>query len=337
MLKKMLKSCLAIAAVCAMSTSAFAAAEIHGFLWSSFGQYNSGVEDTSAYFINSHFAPISINVSGEKLSVYAEIDWMRTGYAGHPAAGPTAAAFDNSGIGPAKITWKATDALDVVIGLFDLPEHKPFSRGSGTIEPLLPAYWGSDTYTHIFDYGLHGRYTISEDMHANFGLLTVESQQAHPGAQIGSGMHASIGGKAGAIEYRAAYLSSKADDWNDPDDDAVNSSGMMVSGQYTMGTMKFNLGYHSKSVGDDMKGSIMDLQFVGNKLGPGNLIVTYASETITDSPRGDYGTIWTDLLYAYPLAPGENLNFMYLSKGVTPDGGDTTTETFMGAGWVKFF
>jgi hypothetical protein len=331
MLKKLLKGCLAIAAVCAMSTSAFAQAEIHGFLWSSYGQYNSGVEGEAAYMMNSHFAPLGINVKGEKMAVYAEIDWMRTGYANHPAAGAGTAAWDNSGVGPAHILWFATDQLTVKVGHADPHEADTFARGSGIIEPLLPAYWGQDSYTHIFNYGLHAIYQLSDTMKINAGLLTEDDVG---GSKIGSGMYANFGGKFGAIDVRAAYNSGTTDDWGTDADETVSNSAMMVSGQFHISdTMAVNGGYATKTLGDADAVKIMDFAFRGNKMGPGNLVVTYASETTPDVQVRN----WMDLVYAYPVGPGENINFMYLSDSTTPEGGDAVTKTFVGAGFVKFF
>jgi len=321
MLKKMLKGCLAIAAMCVMSTSAFAQAELHGFLWNSFGQYNSGVEGESAYLMNSQFAPIGINVKGEKMAVYTEADWMRTQYN---------TTINASGLGPTHILWFATDALTIKVGHGDPHEADTFARGSGTIEPLLPAYWGQDKYTHIFNYGLHGIYKLSDTMVVNFGLLTENDL----GATTGSGMYANFGGKFGAIDVRAAYNSGTSDDFSTDADEKVSSSAMMVSGQYHISdTMAVNAGYANRKIGDADPDSIIDMAFKANQIGPGNIVVTYASESKADKSK----EVWLDLVYAYPVGPGENINLMYLSDGTTPDGGDTTTKTFIGAGFVKFF
>jgi hypothetical protein len=173
-------------------------------------------------------------------------------------------------------------------------------------------------------------------------------QNVVPGAATtqgqGSGYHASIEGSFSPVTFRLAYLSGTTDDPADATDDALSSSSMLAGIKVGLGeNFSVAVDYSTKTLAQtkdtNNTSASSAVQFVGKNLGPGDLILTYATETNKDDDGNTIDTnAWINLAFDLSFGdPSGKFQLLYLSKANTPDGGDTVTASFVGIGLVKFF
>lgn len=328
MMKKLFSCCLSVVAFCGISSSAFAAgAEVHGVIQSSFGQYDSGEDSSSSHLRNTHLGAIVFNAKSGKFLGQAEFDFITPGSTSDASTiAPT----------PVNVSYLHNDQLTLIAGRKAVTAAKPFSRGGGVDDPCNDTvYQESDHYTHINGYGFFGSYKFKDSStRINLGALSQELIKNTAASDNGYGYHVSIEGAFNPIEYRLAYTSGTEDDFDDPDDDEISSSATMLSVKYSMNEdLSISVSYHTKTV-DETEFTMGDMQFIGKHLGPGDVLLTYASQEEEDA---DTDT-WLNLVYSIDVGdPSGAIKLMYMTKNTDPQSGDSVTKQFTGVAFVKFF
>lgn len=328
MLKKILKGSILVAMIATMGSNVMAqGAVVHGFVASYFGQQNSGVDNTSAYMDHSFLGVFDISASSENISAGVEFDYIDVNNGTVDACMP-------------RVEWKANESLKITVGSSDPDSAMGFSKGGGVIAPFVMGnYDDGQSYVRVKANGLHATYQISESMIADFGINDGDYINDASSVPAGSGMHVSLGATLDALAFKAAYENGTSDDPTISTDDALTSSGMLVGARYSLGeSMSVSVDYSTKSIAvtkdTTTEYSSMALQIIGKNMGPGNVTVTFATETIKDSQD----TTWTNLVYDYDIGePGVKAQILYLGKTNTPKGGSSTSESFAGVGFIKFF
>ena len=332
MLKKILKSCLAIGITIGITAPTMAVdLGFHGFGALYWGPVNRG-GDWSSYNETSGGMLVHLKAKGEKISTGVQVKYVLPG----------------SEVVEMKrlyVDYKAMDAMTLKIGMAAPKTSETFAKGAGLVRGGESHY--NLEYTFAEAYGLHADYKMSDTLQATFGVLSQDPYgQAYNTGVNGSGSHASIGANLGSIGIRAAYMSGTSDVAATPMDDPVSSSGTMVSAKYSMGkSMSIALDYQSRKLGEgltnadgdvitaDTTNAVTALQVRGNKIGPGDIIVTVANDTETVGDADGVTTAYSDLCYSIGVGRGELLQIVYLSKKV----GEADAMTWMQLGLIKFF
>lgn len=342
MLKQMLKHCLAFALICMISTSVMAnTSQMKGLFYSSWGQYNSGLEDDPAYlkvlfdaFWNyRQFSPEKKFIGGA--TIHAK-----------PSGGAPVVDVEKIFAG-----WNATESFTLYLGEIDPKGAYGFCRGAGAKFGGPLKWFSGASYASGKAFGMHGGLNISENMRIYAGVLSEDkyyAPQPGPAPSLldadGSGSHFSLAGEAGMFQFRAGYAAgtTRVEDASS-DVTNYNSNGMTVSGKLNFGkTVSVAFDYGTKKVGgatsdDDVETTATAFQVRLNKLlGPGNVIVTYGTELIKDA---DDPTVYSDLVYdAFILDGPANMQAFYVQKDHPAAGPtDERTESYVGLGiWVAY-
>jgi len=231
MLKKLLKSCLAIAAVCAFSSAAFAEAKVSANVNTSFGLANG-------LFKGTYYGQIVGMIPGEKVSGMVMLDT-------HSERG------ENNFI--TNVAWKVADSFTLKLGNDITPGSTGYvsdggsNAGGGTL-----SYFGS--HAGIADYVF-----LSEGLHLAVGL---GSMNIYAGILeddgTGSGMtpYAYFGGAFGMIKLTVGAKMNAGTDM-----------GMVVAAKFDISkTMIAAVDYHMQG-----SATCPAASFQMKELGPGNL------------------------------------------------------------------
>jgi hypothetical protein len=210
MLKKLLKSCLAIAAVCAMSSVAFAEANVGANANATFSMYDGAAD--------SQFdGQIMGNISGDKVSGMTWID-----------------VSSERGLGPffANVGWKVTDTVGIKVGSEIVPGSTGYvgdggkHPGSGNI-----SYFGSHAFIADFVF-------LAEGLHASIGLGSMNVYAGIIEDSESMTPYAYLGGKFGSIDLTAGVKMNAGDGVD---------MGMLVAFRMALGdSMKIAVDYHSQ-------------------------------------------------------------------------------------------
>jgi len=207
MLKKLLKSCLAIAAVCALSSTAFADSKVSANANATFSMFDGAA--------TSHFdGQIMGMVTGDKVTGMTWID-----------------VSSERGLGPffANVGWKVTDTIGIKLGSEIVPGSTGYV-GDGDKHPGSGVYSYFGTHAPIADFVF-----LNEGLHAAIGL---GGFNVYAGIieDTGSGMtpYAYFGGAFGAINVTAGAKMNAGTDM-----------GMLVAFKMSLGdNMQIAVDYH---------------------------------------------------------------------------------------------
>jgi hypothetical protein len=200
--------------------------------------------------------------------------------------------------------------------------------------------------------GIAVYYTISPEMNIQLTNYT-QYAAAMTGQGEGSATALDFNGNMAGIMFHVGYLSEKKADHTDKDFESGSNTftnlgvkvpigdTMYVVVDYATAVLSYGSTTHEEKVTD------MGLQFGMKGLGPGQLIVTYATQTTAEPKEKDYAVtcsyaalecqdVDTMLVYEIAAGPGK-MQFYYASSAFTPKDGDTTTATWMATGWKVAF
>jgi len=366
MLKKFLKAALTACLVAGMSTAAMAWAPIGttGLMFgastsASFGQYTSGIKDETSYLTGLQESHFSFYATKGQWSAWGDIE-----YDDHPqmhtsttsAAKTSCSGTDSTGgaISCAVVVGKEVDAVNGYVNYAVSPQ---LSIRLGNIHHLAGLHYSNDGemigykaghagwnysgYTEAPGLGVY--YTISPEMKLQVSLYTQYAAEM-TGRGEGSATALDFDGKAGAIMYHVGYLTeTKADHTVKGYSSGSNTftnlgvkvpfGAMYVVFDYATAVLSYGSLTHEEKVAD------MGLQFGMKGIGPGELIVTYATQTTAEPSLKDYAVTCsmaalecqdtdTSILYSIAAGPG-TMQFMYASSSFKPKDGDAVTKTWL--------
>lgn len=346
MSRKFFKTLVLTGMAAMLSTGAYAAEmgddysfKVKGKLRTYFGQYNSGVDGETAYMTEFNEGNLAGAVERGPMKGYFEVE-SREG-----------SQFKAS---MRTITMDVGSGLNVGIGTFKPKWGYAFSWGSGmaTSDSAKVGFF-SGLLNKMEEDGLNVEYKTG-DHKMGFTIYEQDAQTKTEGSttQIGAA------GKVAGLAYRVNSLSSTSDAHDGSD--TLSHSGTHLGVKYSMDAFAISLDIESKTIqkadsgttdattgvttfkngGDAYNDTTSATSVQGTvNLGDNKLIVTVGST----SEKADYTGASetkiadTDLLYVMPVAKGADFRVAYGSQGETPDGGDTVTQSFVGAGmFIKF-
>jgi hypothetical protein len=332
MLKKIMKAALAASLVFGMSSFAYAAeGKIGGSFKEYFGQANSGVSGTSGYFVNYGEANLQFKGTSGKASVFFEIQ-ADSAVGNSSATGAKAEVSDVQ----RKVSYASPIGL-VSIGTVVNIGAVPFNAGGGvntskvpwsTRRGLLMSYKEDDAIDLVIP--LEGMGFVQATMYSTPGTaINGRSGQKGTATQLGANLSFS------GIGVRVGYQSDKVDDPAVATDGDDTSSSTLIGVNVPIGdamAISANIG-NSTVKPADTKYSTMDLTFSMNGLGPGKLSAAYDSMDIKDVQK--YAAM--SVVYDVMTEKGAGFEFGYATAGTTPNGGTTTTATYILGGIYASF
>jgi hypothetical protein len=379
MLKKLLKAALTACVVVGMSSTAMAWAPIGntGLMFgasstASFGQYNTGIEDESAYLTGKQETHFSWYGTAGKWSAWADIE-----YDDHPqmhnsttSAAKTSCstnAVDGSG-DPAVCSVVVGKEIDALVAYINYAISPQMSVRIGNIHHLAGLQYSNDGEMFAYVVGHAGwnyagyseapgialYYTISPEMKVQLSYYTQYAAEM-TGRAEGTAQALDFDGKISGIDFHIGYISELESDHTDKDAEfdpnvftnlgviyPINEA-MAVVFDYTTAALTYGSKTHKENVTD------MSLQFRMTGLGPGGIYFTYSPITGEDPDKaytvtGGNGYAFykwsqTDMSLAYEIKAGPGaMQFQYATstfKGTTPAEveSDAVTKTWMGVAY----
>ncbi len=373
MLKKIMKAALAASLVFGMSSFAYAkdGISVGGKFQEYFGQYDKGSDESttkSAYTAHSAvLGEVNLQVKGTlgKMSVFHEVEAVTTVYGkknDHFNAVKSALSY----VAPfGKIS------IGNVVNAGTVPKSSSGWKtskvpGSTSMYLYISGYWegpGIDLVVPIEGVGMvQATYYASGGNAATYVGNSTAIQAGATGsggwaaADLGSGDYARNSGalkgtsmnlgavlQFGNIGVSASYATTKEADPTAADNtDELSSTSMGLTGKMDLNKqISFSLGYAASSMKDDdwgddaLKITVNDAA-VNLGVGPGKVIL-FACTTAYKMDDKIKDTTATSGMYDYPVAKGAGIQVGYISVATKPEGGDTTTESFVGGGFYAAF
>jgi len=345
MLKKLLKAALTACIVAGMSTAAMAWVPVgdSGMLLQldtsgTYGQYNSGVEDTAGYFKAKSETNISWLAMKAPWTVWADIEFDDNDTMKNPRAAdtdPATKGLKDMDAVASYVKYAISPALYVKIGSIHHLAGLQYALGFGMVTKTT-GHEGWDHSGYSESPGLEFGYQVSPDLLISFAQYA-QGAIAMTGQFEGTAMGIQAMGKAGDIGYKFGYISETTADYDNKDHEGLSNSCMNLGVKIPFGNMWASVDYSTFTnntwYGADTAFVTTDMAFqLGmKKMGPGDLRIGYAM--IADTLGGDPASAEADLGLAYniPAGPGF-MQIQYTTKTTTPEGGDAVTQSWMGFG-----
>jgi len=280
MLKNMLKSILAIATVCAMSSSAFAESKLGGFVGGVFGIDTDAAGD-STYVANYH-GNIAVALKGERTEAKFQVKGVYSA---------TKPFHDIVDLDKAYVTWTISDMLKMSIGSA-ANEWDKYDNGASNGPPPGSAQYAVPYTLNVLAPGLNcSRNGLGFEIDLSEGTTVFAGlYEARDPADMS--MYGVYVGKMGDLQIVAGMKT-------EGDLDAVMGAGAA----YKMGAMDFALNYN-------MQGDANTMIFAFNmkNVGPGNINFRYQ----TTEEAGPESNL--DFAYAIPIEPGASFEINYTAE-----------------------
>jgi len=357
MLKKFFKAALTACIAVGMSTAAMAFVPVGdtGVLVqldtsSTFGQRNDGGDDTSPWLQAESETNVSFLGMKGPWTAWADMEFddsqTKPGTTGRPT-------WD---IAQSYVKYNVNKQLALKIGTIHFLAGLPYGYGAGAFTSTYQ-YEGWDYAAYSESPGFEVSYVIGPGMWVSAALYGTTAAAA-TGENEGSSTAIQFFGKAGDnIEFQAGYMAETYDDFQSSQDETKSNTfttgGVRVGlGEAMSIAVDFASDTLSWGVADYKEGVTMyDLQFKMGGIGPGGIIATYASTTLSDPDEAfivtwnmgtllgykELNTADLGLVYEIPIAPGR-VQIQYMSKTWTATQSDGTkddalTQTFLGVGF----
>lgn len=370
MLKKFFKAALTACVVVGMSSTAMAWAPIGnsglmaGFsTTASFGQYNSGIEDESAYLMGKGTTHFSFFGQKGKWKAWGDIE-----YDDHPQMHRSTVSPANAGssctdaVGDScGVTIKTGKEIDAVVGYVSYLPSPQMEIKLGNIHHLAGLHYSNDNEMSSYVVGHAGwnysgyteapgialYYTISPELKIQLSYYW-EYAAEMTGRGEGTAQALDVNGKFGGIMFQVGYLTEVKADHTDKDFEADPNTftnfgvkvpigdAMLVVFDYTTTTLSYGIKDHKENITD------MGLQFQMGGVGPGRIFVTYAMQTGEDPDEAflysGSGVKWntTDMNLMYQIAAGPGaMEFQYATETANSTNAadveaDAVTKSWMG-------
>ncbi len=354
MLKQILKACLASAVLIGMSAPVMAQdITVNASLKEYFGQWDTGVENTDARLHNAGEANLSVTGTMGPITGYMQIEFDDDKQGLYNSEknkfnddSQRWVKYTNGGLSVKIGTILNAETLGYTLlggtGTFNL-----FYQGATPAAAISGGYIESD--------GIRVGYKMDA---ADIGITvydTVKQVNAYKysaaiyGSTIQTGLlkggqvtQLSANGMVGPVVWSGAYTLTKSDDPDVTSDTAQNGTLLKLGALVFLaekGAMGIALDYGSAkaSINDaDYEGAETSLQFF-IQAGPGKVKLTYTTGEGKYDGESQGKSVWTNFVYDIPLDKSVGARICYLSWGMTPEGEDTTTTTFVGGGLYANF
>lgn len=341
-LRKMIKT--AFVAVCAIGISASAIAE--GEMAKSAKSLANETKFKSSVMGQVAFGQVNPNVkdaSGDSLPGYLDVA-TRLDFRFQFTSGPMfAKAKISQRYQKDKGDWYHT--VDPVLGRNFEGGHQlqmgnvavgvPFGYKSGQVNTHMAVFGQAPNWCCSVFHGVKYKRQLNKSSQVDVAFFAKDTLRNADGQTLS----ADYWGTFGPLAVRVAYESATYEDTTTAETEGWSSSRMLAGGQYSISdTMSVSLDYWSKvkatSKEETETTSNMPLVLTMKKLGPGDFILTYATEAVRKSDDSDYkkDTTWLNLVYNFPVSKGSGYNLMYLDKKTVVNDGDPTGPTFIGGG-----
>lgn len=347
MLKKIMKAALAASLVFGMSSFAYAQDfSVGGKFRTYFGQYDAGTENAagdkySANFVVKEEANVKFTGKAGKLSLYHELE------------SATGSDYNNTQTKLGYVTPIGQLDIGNVTSIGTIPmsssgwstSNIPYSTRRALVWAGYSENEGLQLTVPLEGMGFV-QFTMYEDAD-NAAAATAKGTAAALGATVptsneGSSMQLAANLQFGTIGVRVGYATAKTDDPASADDDAMSTTNMLVGAKIALGeNMSVAFDYATAKTSydawaEDIKTTAMDADFTMSGVASGKIVVSMDMVTMK---AGDkiYDRTVTSLLYDMPVAKGAGIQAGYIANAKKPEGGDTVTETFLGAGFYASF
>jgi hypothetical protein len=318
MLKKIMKAALAASLVfgfSAMASAEMMAAKVSGDVHTYFGSYNSGAKDYTAWFANSSEAHISVTGGSGPLTGFIQVEPRDDRYGGGNN-------FNNAQLA---VTYTA-DALSVKLGTVSNGVACTYSISNGL---------GTTTTAGYGTYVKCGGYLEQDGIQINYAIPAIKGFAGLTIAATSGGQKTALsasGTLADFVGFRFNSSSFVTDDYSVGTDTAATDSILHIGVKVPFGSMSVSLDITNTSNEDKTTEASTAIQFRAANVGPGTVIVTVASDDDQNDGNAVSKDAYTGLAYSIGLDKGASADFFYASKANTPDGGDTTTSSYIGGG-----
>jgi len=341
MLKRIFK--LTMASFLIFGFSAIASAEINlsGDISEYTGQYNSGVSGESAYLQSIGEAHLRARYSEDKVSANFEIEFRDDMYGNG----------DNQSYFQRSLTYQATDDLSVTMGTVVNLNGLCYAIDSGIGNTrafpfyadflCLPAVTEADGVQATYNLApIKGRVQIAILPNTDGGQLGVYKHAAQT-------MAAGIGGSpTDMISFKVGYKSTTFDDATTSADESRTDSSNNIGVKAKFGgDMSVSLDVTSQATAKNTATNTAEtatamniIQFRKQELGPGGLIATVGTREYKVGGEKSSSNTYTDLVYQIPVSKTTHFDVFYISNAnKVESSGDTTTATYLGAGFAARF
>ncbi len=334
MLKKIMKAALAASLVFGMSSVATAETKVSTDVHAYYGQYNSGADGYTAHFINATEAHVSLSGGDGPIKGFMQVEARSDAATQKVDSTGTDITSSKNNLNNAQLAVTyTTGALSVKVGTVSNGAtcFYALSNGLGT---TTTASYG----TYVKCVGYHE----ADGIQVGFMLPAISGQvqlSIWPSTG-GQDMAVSAAGLvAGMVQFKLNSTTETTDDYGDSTDTATTDSALNVGVKVLLSkAMNISLETGSTKTDAGAKTATNGLQFAMAGVGPGEIVVTYGMDSEEDAAgnAGDAVT-YTGLTYRIGMGKGVSADFFYASKGTTPDGGDTTTSSWIGGGLEAAF
>jgi len=338
MLKKIMKAALAACLVVGMSTYAMAEVKFSGNVASYFGQYDSGVEDYTAHFLNKNESHINASATAGSITGFIQYEVRDASYTvnagGADSSGDALTGVEHQAVvrnSKRYAKWSG-GAIGVTIGTIS---------GGGCTMSSVPL---ATSATWFVGHGACPTYFEQDGIDVSLAIPALKgavefaiAPKTLGGSTTGQKMGVSLKGSAGPAAFQAHYTSITTDDYSDPDDEAVTDTQMLLGASIPFGKMGVAFDYGSSTPDSKANYTHIGLKFSMKELGPGNFAFVYATEPHDTDGTATYTMSDLDLVYSIPAGKGSSMDFFYLSKTNTPEEGDGWTRTYIGGGFAIGF
>ncbi len=343
MLRTTIKAILSATLIAGLATTSFADGKVGdgGSVSASFksymGQYDDGVDNHTAHFENRSEA--NVNFMGVKGSLLGFVQFETRDQDSIAAAGtgPTVATI--------KFAQYTKGAFSAKVGTVVNAETLSYALLGGTKTFALAGLGAVANPT------LSGGYAEADGVRVgykvagiNLGATIYGSNAAFMNGGTGSGQATQLtaSGKVGPASFRFALTNSTDDDFDTSTDaDALTDTYTHLGVKMPISIVDISFDYATRvdAQADDTNDDYTDmaLQVAVKEAGPGKLILTYASQDAKEDGEAASKTTNMNLVYDIPIEAGAGIQIIYLSKAFTPEGGDTTTSSFIGSGLYASF
>ncbi len=310
------------------------------------GLYDSGVEGEKSKLDTTGEA--HLNFMGFKDSFYMFYQIEAREEKDAPGAAIANQEFNEAII---RMGYKTAN-LEVVLGTVTLPTTVPFTFNQGIATTQVPISSANALLYagYAESEGLLVTYKVSPQLNIAATLYD-KAAVAATGVEFGQTMQVGVYGTAAGVAYKAGYTSETVDNYLDAAPDSLTSTAMNVAVKTAFGSFGVALDYsalsHQVTSDDAIDKTAMSVQASLNKLGPGNLILTYSMETISadDALAAAPGVdikenAITSVVYDIPTSKSIGVQALYTmnaTKWDAAEAADDTTASYVAAGFYGKF
>lgn len=327
MLKKIMKSALALSLVFCFSSMAVAEApHVSGQVQTHWGQYNSGVTGYNSHFQTYMQSQLNFTGSSGPMSYFMQLELRsdsktkKSDSTGTEIAGESRNNYNNA---QARATYKTGD-FAVSVGTVSNWRSCGYTFEGQMGNNLAPTAWViCPGYTE--QDGLQLKYNI--EAMKGYASVTIHDDDSNSKMAFTAEGQPTNTIRAFVNTLTTTPKAAATGVTGDP------TTALLIGAKMTLGKMTFAIDSGSfDNTATKMTGTDLGLQFSMADLGPGKIVATIGnSDRLTDGTSTSKTSVNT-LVYIVNVAKGSDIRGFYNSKTTTPNVGTATTASYMGGG-----